>query len=139
MTNNSSQSGYSLLEVLIALIILAIGLLGLAGLQMQGLRENNSSHLRSQATFLAADILDRMQANRAQALGGAYDIDLGTAPGMGGIVGQDLTAWKNALTTRLPSGDGSVDVNNGTAVVIIRWQDVSENGNFSLFRTDTRL
>jgi type IV pilus assembly protein PilV len=143
MSKRQQEKGYSLLEVLIALVILAIGLLGLAGLQMQGLKGNHGSHLRSQATFLAADILDRMQANRDQAL--VYNIALGSVPSMGGIVEQDLSAWKDALNATLPSCDGSVNSTRpvvGEPVhvsVIIRWEDVNENGSFTSFRTDTRL
>ena len=64
-------SGFTLLEVLVALVILSIGLLGLAGLQAASLRYNHSSYLRSQATLIAYDIVDRMRANRQEALNGA--------------------------------------------------------------------
>jgi type IV pilus assembly protein PilV len=140
MKNNRQDKGYSLLEVLIALVILAIGLLGLAGLQMQGLKDNHSSQLRSQATFLAADIIDRMQANRARALDGDYDIDFGETVNATTTMAQsDLSNWKNGLNALLPSGDGSIDVVDGTVTVRIGWQDVSENDNATVFRTDTRL
>jgi type IV pilus assembly protein PilV len=139
MKNNRQDKGYSLLEVLIALVILAIGLLGLAGLQMQGLKDNHSSQLRSQATFLAADIIDRMQANRARRSMETTTSTSGkpsTRRGHGQKRSFQLEEWVNAL---LPSGDGSIDVVDGTVTVRIRWQDVSENDNATVFRTDTRL
>ncbi|MFW6236687.1 MAG: type IV pilus modification protein PilV [Desulfovibrionales bacterium] len=139
MKTHHAEQGYTLLEILISLMILALGLLGLAGLQMQGVRDNHSSLLRSQATFLAADILDRMQANRAQALDGEYDVDLGDAPSSSGIIQTDLVQWRSAIATALPQGDGSIEVDDGTATIVIRWQDVSAEGNATLFRTDTRL
>ena len=58
-----SQSGFTLLEVLIALLILSIGLLGLAALQTTGLRSNQMASMRTTATQLAYDIADRMRAN----------------------------------------------------------------------------
>ena len=57
------QSGFTLLEVLIALLILSIGLLGLASLQTNGLRSNQMASMRTTATQLAYDIADRMRAN----------------------------------------------------------------------------
>jgi Tfp pilus assembly protein PilV len=50
--------GFSLLEILIALIFLAVGLLALAGLQMTSLRGNNFSHHLSLATIAAQDRLE---------------------------------------------------------------------------------
>jgi type IV pilus assembly protein PilV len=61
------QSGFTLIEVLIALVILSFGLLGLAGLQATSLRNNLSAYHRSQATQLAYDMADRMRANLADA------------------------------------------------------------------------
>ena len=43
------DEGFSLMEVLIAMLVLAIGLLGLASLQAQSLRFNHDSYVRSQA------------------------------------------------------------------------------------------
>ncbi len=61
------HSGFTLIEVLIAMIILAVGLLGLAGLQATSLRNTQSAYNRSQATQLAYDMADRMRANVADA------------------------------------------------------------------------
>ena len=61
------QHGFTLLEVLIALLILSIGLLGLAALQTTGLRSNTMAIMRTQATQTAYDITDRMRANERAA------------------------------------------------------------------------
>ena len=57
------NTGFTLIEVLIAMIILAVGLLGLAGLQATTLKNNQSAYNRIKATQLAYDIADRMRAN----------------------------------------------------------------------------
>ncbi len=62
-TRKYPHAGFTLLEVLIALLVLSVGLLGLAALQLTSLQYNTGSYLRTQATFLAYDILDRMRAN----------------------------------------------------------------------------
>lgn len=65
--------GFTLIEVLVALLILSIGLLGLAALQITSLQFNTDSYSRTQATLLAYDILDRMRANSAAVSTGKYD------------------------------------------------------------------
>jgi type IV pilus assembly protein PilV len=58
-------AGFTLIEILIAVIILSIGLLGMAGIQLKGLRGTTSSTLRSEATILANDIAERARINPA--------------------------------------------------------------------------
>ena len=58
------QDGFTLLEVLIALLVLSIGLLGLAGLQTIGLRSNQMATMRTLVTQGAYDMSDRMRANQ---------------------------------------------------------------------------
>ncbi len=57
-------AGFSLLEVLIALLVLAFGLLGFALLQTMNLRFTQSANYRTQATNLAYELLDQIRANR---------------------------------------------------------------------------
>lgn len=148
MTSNSPAAGFSLLELLVGLIILAVGLLGLAGVQMMSLRQNNDAYLRSQATLMAYDILDRMRANRKHALDGRYVIAYGEQPG-GGLadqVNEDLELWKGMLNATLPGpGDGAVEVVNGTIVTIsIRWhesvgQNATQGVTWNEFTTQSEL
>ena len=63
MTVLYNQLGFTLIEVLVALVVVAIGLLGLANLQTVGLRNNHSVNLTSQAIWLANDITDRIRSN----------------------------------------------------------------------------
>lgn len=57
------QSGFTLLETLIALFVFSIGLLGLASLQMTSLRLSHDSYLRSLAAIQANDMIARMRTN----------------------------------------------------------------------------
>jgi len=63
----NKNTGFTLIEVLIAMLVLAFGLLGLAGLQATSLKNNQSAYNRSQATQLAYDMADRIRSNLAEA------------------------------------------------------------------------
>jgi type IV pilus modification protein PilV len=69
---HKSQSGFSLMELLIATVVLSIGILAVAGLQLKALRQNNGNYVRAQAILLAYDISDRIRANQIGALNGDY-------------------------------------------------------------------
>lgn len=142
------QSGFTLLEILVALLVLAIGLLGLAGLMTSSMRNNLSASHRTQATWQAYDIVDRMRANRVAAISGSYTTAFGaaacspTAPG-GTPPQQDIANWKKQLACALPAGDGSVAVNAATneATVVIRWNDSrgTQGAANQTFRINTQI
>ncbi len=72
ISNDSRQSGFSLLEVLISLLVMSIGLLGLGGLQIVSLKGTAGAHSRTIATMYAMELADRMRANPKGAKGGFY-------------------------------------------------------------------
>lgn len=125
------QRGFTLLEVLVAVVILSVGLLGLAGLQAQSLRANQSALFLSQANLLAYDIVDQLRANRDAARSGDYDIALGFDPdgvGNGGVAGEHISEWYERINDKLPmlegqTGGSIVVDNNRRATVIVRWYD----------------
>ena len=59
----AASAGFTLLEVLIAIVVVAFGLLGLAGLQVFALKNNQNASMRVTATAMANDMVDRMKAN----------------------------------------------------------------------------
>jgi type IV pilus assembly protein PilV len=135
------ESGMTLLEALIALVVLSVGLLGMAGLQLTSMKMTNNSYYRSQATWLAYDILDRMRANFEQAANSnRYKIGLkettsttvncaGTAADCNPaeMAQYDLHYWKTTLAAVLPAGDGEIffeDTADGrTYTVAVQWDD----------------
>jgi len=140
------QGGFTLLEVLIALLVLSIGLLGIGKLMMLSARANDSAYMRSQATALGYTMLDAMRANRQAAIVQTYDTAMGVFPGglqpcgtvaapcnSGQQAQNDLFLWGTSLGTALPLGQGSVvtalvpapgtGANNVTATVTVQWAD----------------
>jgi type IV pilus assembly protein PilV len=130
------ESGFSLVEVLVALVILSFALLGSAGLTATSLKNTGTSYYRSQATVLADDILDRMRANLAAARGQQYDISDGpiytAAPGS--MARYDCTEWYTTLAQTLPDGKGTVSVFNGVVTIVVKW-----DGGESSFTTVSQL
>jgi type IV pilus assembly protein PilV len=127
-----AEKGFTLIEALVALLVLSIGLLGVAGLQMVGLRGNLSAASRTQANYLADDIIDRMRANYTAARRGDYNVARGATLTGATPAAQDVQAWVAELQL-LPSAKGAIAVNATTniATVTIDWVD-SRGGDTSL-------
>lgn len=128
----NKQSGSSFIEILISLLMISIGILGLVTTQLNTLTNNREAYFRTQATVLAYDIIDRMRANREQALTNSYSVALGntngsvcaTACSPTQIATTDITQWKGSISNQLPSGDGSVSAIAGVEdsySVIVQW------------------
>ena len=58
--------GFTLVEVLVAVLMLAIGVIGAAGTQLAALRTRHGSALMSEGVQLASSLADRMRANTLQ-------------------------------------------------------------------------
>lgn len=113
-------SGFTLLEVLIAVVVLAIGVLGLALLQFSALRGDNQSSERSLAQAFAYEIADQMRANTAAAGQDLFSIAAGTtAPAPLVNCGADacsptemaaweLSQWQTRLINSLPEGTARI-------------------------------
>ncbi|NHZ95847.1 type IV pilus modification protein PilV [Massilia sp. CCM 8734] len=63
---NHVAGGFTLIEVLVALVLLAIGILGALGTQVAALRTRQESSLMSRGMHLASGLAERMRANAAQ-------------------------------------------------------------------------
>ena len=110
-----TNSGFTLLEVLIAMVVLSVGLLGLAAVQATSLKNNQSAYFRSQATQLAYDMTDRMRTNKL----GDYNNKAGTTDDCktntctpAQMAGYDLKQWNDELAKQLPSGEGVVCIDD---------------------------
>lgn len=119
--------GVTLVETLVAMVILLIGLLGLVGLVLASVKYNANANMRATAGLFANDILDRMRANPARAITGAYNVAIDAEVGTSGpaIATADLTQWRTRLGNNLSAGTGSVavDAATGVATVVVRWTE----------------
>ena len=126
MNNQNKQNGFSMLEALVAMVIISLGMLGIAGIIANSLKVNQGAQTRSQASWLANDIIDRMRANRTTAEGGDYALGgCNALPAGGTIATDDLNQWCAALAAVLPSGTGAVNVAATEVTVTVQWDDAT--------------
>lgn len=154
-----SENGFSLMELLVAVVVMSIGLLGIAGMQTFGLRSVYNSNLLNVATSQATDLADRMRSNMTGVEDGGYDgidgseTDPSCMPGCAGtnLAQYDAYIWTQANKALLhDNGTGSVTnsvTNNGdgTFTITISWKEFAgseeeiaqtgsemKNGSYSL-------
>jgi type IV pilus assembly protein PilV len=124
----SRPSGFTLLEVLIAILVLSFGLLGLAALQAYSLKTNQSANFRSQATALANMMMDNIRANRASIAdyySNTYEsVECDEPLDESAMSAQDLAVWRQQIACQLPMGSAAIAPISATEVAVcIRWSD----------------
>jgi type IV pilus assembly protein PilV len=109
------QTGFSLVEVLIALVIMSVGMLGIAGLYVQSLQAGRTSMFRHQAVTLASDVADRIRSNPLAGIAYIDPVGANNNCVLGGAVctaaqmaANDIFLWKDQAQATLPGGDVTV-------------------------------
>lgn len=161
-----SQQGFTLIEVLFAVLILSVGILGMAGLQVTSVQENRSALLRAQAVQLANSMLDRLRANPTATYQSVTYADapstvtncMANSCDVAQMAAFDTTEWqcsinstdaKNVpypactalgITGQLPGGAGQMEIAgaNRFVQVSVRWQD-SPKGSTSSITLESKL
>ena len=133
--------GFTMLELLVAMLVVSVGVLGVAGLAALNLQHSRAAAAHSEAVLLAQDLLERIRANPAGLAAGAYGGNAGAPASLNCAVSVcapnqtaafDLAAWRCALgaggeeadcAARM-NGQGTVaaDAASGTLRVTISWR-----------------
>lgn len=151
---SKSNRGFTLVELLVAVVVMSIGVLGVAALQAISLQQNRSALFRAEASQLANDLLDRIRANPL----GTYapTTMAATPPSAANCYTQvcsvaqmatfDISSWKCQLnsadgdgvtygicntlniSSSIPEGGGSITLNGSTYEIEVQWLD-DRNGN----------
>lgn len=119
-----------MLEMLVALVVISVGLLAVATLQTRGQQFNYRAYLRTQAVFLAYDMMDRMRANDDEARRGSYQAQ--AQPSLEKdctvavctfqeLAGYDLYDWYERVNLLLPEADAVISQNNTGYTIRLSW------------------
>lgn len=124
----ASQRGTSLIEVMMALLVFSIGLIGLAGLMVMASRSSHAAYLRTQVTFLASNMANRMGANSTGVWKGNYnssdyplvvaddDCADGAACNSEALAAHDQKLWSSQLKTFLPNPKATIQCDGSKSV-----------------------
>ena len=136
------NDGFTLVEVLIALIILSVGMLGIAGLYVHSMQAGRTSLFRHHAVTLAGDVSDRIRANPragpAYALAGADNncvaggVDCTPAQ----LAANDIFLWDQQAADTLPNGTVTVVFDNAvvppTYEIRVQWTEPEGPLNYTI-------
>lgn len=125
------NSGFTLVEVLIALIVMSVGMLGIAGLYVHSMQAGRTSLLHHNAVTLAGDVADRIRANpRAAAAYAGVGADNNCIAGgidctPAQMAASDIFLWDLQAADTMPTGTVTIVFNNGvvppTYQITIAW------------------
>lgn len=147
MTNNTHQkrqTGFSLVEVLIALVIMSVGMLGIAGLYVQSMQAGRTSMFRHHAVTIAGDVADRIRANPTA--GVAYiaaDAGIDNGCVAGGVnctadqmAASDILLWTDQVEDVLPTGTVTIAFDNAavppTYTIAVGWTEPGETPSYTI-------
>ena len=131
------MNGFSLVEVLIALVVLSVGMLGIAGLYVHTMQAGRTSLFRHHAVTLAGDVADRIRANPRA--GAAYVavpspdnncVDGGIDCTPAQMAESDILQWKLQADGTLPAGDVEIVFDNtiipSTYEITVTWNEAGQ-------------
>jgi len=145
-----TQNGFSLIEVMIAMVILAIGAAGLALLLLASVQGTVQAQERSMATLQASELAQLIHANPtalghfAFPLGDAQNCQQGMTCSSGEWAASHLQQWQRNLEQAMAEAHGAVCLDSspldgdsaelscdgsGVAVVKIVWQEHSRDNH----------
>lgn len=99
-----------LLEAMVAILIFTLGIIALMGLQAASIQQVSQNKYRTDASYLANQIVGKMWVDQANLA--SY-----SSPGYTGRLN-----WNALVASTLPSGTGTIAVNGPTVTVTINWR-----------------
>lgn len=114
----SHQAGFSLLEVLVALVILTIALLGISRIGLLALCEQQAAYFRTIANIQAQSIADRVR------------LSVEHCPE---FLDQFVREWQAENKTLLPQSNSRIEISPNNYLIVIQWNG-SESSRLQIQR-----
>jgi type IV pilus assembly protein PilV len=125
-----------LVEAMVALVVLSVGMIGIAATYGQSLTAGRAAQLRTHAVNLAADMAERIRANRRA--GSAYagaaanrHCDPQNGPvadcAPADMAAHDVYTWNRQIQALLPEGKGTIAYTDGdppTYTITLSWREI---------------
>ena len=141
-----SIRGFTLIEVLIALIIMSVGMLGIAGLYVHSMQAGRTSLFHHHAVMIAGDVADRIRANPSAGVDyqnaapspapvpNCVVDDVNCTPQE--MAATDIFLWSEQAAASLPNGDVDVVFNGGvtpnTYAITVSWTEPGQNLDYTI-------
>ena len=163
MTMKKTSGGFTLIEVMIAMLVLSVGLLGIAATLVTAMHSATSNYLKQQAVQTTYDMADRMRSNLQVAstpnASNPYIVALSapatSAPSpdctatvctAANMAAYDVWQWQTSLKNNLPGGLGSIAVvpdpitgNMAQVTITVQWSDQPAQASFNVATTPAKF
>lgn len=110
VSTSKAQQGVMLLEALIAILLFSIGIVAVMGMQAASISQVTQSKFRTDASYLANQIIGRMWVDQV-------NLNTYTSAGSPGRL-----AWDNTVAATLPLGTGEITRVGNQMTVTVRWR-----------------
>jgi type IV pilus assembly protein PilV len=127
----SRSRGFTIAEVLAALLVMAVGVIGIAALYSDQVQTNPEAQLHHEAAALAEQIAERIRATKEGHAGFATTIGVlceqqQSKPALPqDAAAREAACWEDEVERKLPSGLGSISrdalTNPPTYVIAVSW------------------
>ncbi len=127
------QRGFTLIEILIALLVFGLGILGITALTSQSQRITHQAYQSMVATWQLHDMMELIRANASEARGStnyqySYNATIPTDPNCidtgcsaTEMARYDLLQWINSAANDLPGGEITVSSSTGSYTLTLYW------------------
>jgi type IV pilus assembly protein PilV len=122
-----SQAGVMLLEALVAILIFTLGIIAVLGMQSASILQVSQSKYRTDASYLANQIIGKMWGDRSNL----------SAYATAGSAGR--ASWDGVVAATLPNGAATITTAGSSVVVTIRWRAPDETNNHQYVAAATIL